>query len=152
MNAPIASRYIGLMKYLRTLVLLLATTSLAYADKTPAPAPAPTPAPAKDAPTVSSADVQKWLAFFDKIVDIVVADKDNCPKMGTDINGAIDANTDLLKKAAEASDKGAKLPKDAEEHMHASAQKMMSSMQKCSTDKTVQAAFMRLDFKGHPKK
>jgi hypothetical protein len=140
-------RYIAPMKHLCTLVLLLAASSLVYADKAPAPAK---DAPAKDAPaTLSSADVQKWLAFFDKIVDIVVADKADCTKMAGDLNKHIDANAEILKKAAAAKDM--KLPKDAEDHVAAGAQKMMGSMQKCGNDQTVQAAFTRLDG-AHPKK
>lgn len=147
------------MKLVRNLSIALTlvfSASGAFADdKKPAPAkPAPT-APAKDtakdkaapAPTgaeVNQADVDKFLAFFDKIVDAVVADKDNCPKMATDINGLIDANKDLLAMANEAQKAGKKLPKSAEQHMMASAQKMGPAMQKCQSDKAVQAAFMRM--------
>lgn len=143
------------MKLVRNLSIALTlvfSASGAFADdKKPAPAkPAPT-APAKDkaapAPSgaeVNQADVDKFLAFFDKIVDAVVADKDNCPKMATDINGLIDANKDLLAMANEAQKSGKKLPKSAEQHMMASAQKMGPAMQKCQSDKAVQAAFMRM--------
>jgi hypothetical protein len=133
------------MKLVRNLSLALVmafSITAAADDKKPAPAPAP----AKDAPaaTVSQADAGKFLAFFDKLVDIVVADKDACPKMATDVSAHIDANADLLKKAQEAEDKGQKLPKAAEDHIKESAQKMMGGMQKCMNDKGVQAAFSKL--------
>jgi hypothetical protein len=134
------------MKLVRNLSLALVmafSITAAADDKKPAPAPAKD-APAASAPAPAKADVDKWLAFFDKLVDIVVADKDACPKMATDVGAHIDANADLLKKAQEAEDKGQKLPKDAEDHMKASAQKMMGGMQKCMNDKGVQAAFSKL--------
>jgi hypothetical protein len=121
---------------------VLASGSL-YAD-TPAK-----DAPAKKAPATSEtsdADAQKFLVFWDKLVDIVVADKDDCGKMGKDINSLIDASTELLKMAKDAADKGKELPKSAKDHMMASMQKLMGGMQKCQNDKTVQAAFQRLDF------
>jgi hypothetical protein len=98
------------------------------------------------------ADIQKWLAFFDKLVDIVVADKDDCAKMAGDLNKLIDANKDLIQKASDAVSAGKKLPEDAQKHMMASAQKMGPAMQKCGNDKAVQAAFMRMMPKAKPAK
>jgi hypothetical protein len=138
------------MKLVRTLSIALVmafSITAAADDKKPAPAPAPAkdaPAPAPSADAPAKADVEKWMAFFDKLVDIVVADKDACPKMATDVGAHIDANADLLAKAQAAQDKGQKLPKDAEEHMQKSMQKMMGGMQKCGNDKAVQAAFAKM--------
>jgi hypothetical protein len=95
--------------------------------------------------TPSKADVDKFIAFFDKLVDIVVADKDACPKMAADVNVLIDKNQDLLKMGAEAKAKGMQLPKEAQDHMMASTKKMMGGMQKCGGDKDVQKAFQRMD-------
>jgi hypothetical protein len=130
------------MKIFQTLFLALAlTTTVASAD---------TAAPKKDAPAANSADVKRFLAFFDKLVDIVVADKDSCPKMAKDVNALIDSNKELLEMARKASEDGKKLPDDAQKHMSESAKKMMPAMQKCGNDKDVQAAFGRLDMKhGH---
>lgn len=138
------------MKLVQTLslALVMAFSLTAAAD---AQKPAPAPAPAKDAPAAaapSQADIDKWLAFFDKIVDAVVADKDDCKKMATDVNVVIDANKDLIAKATEAAKSGMKLPKSATDHMMASAQKMGPAMQKCSADKGVNDAFARLDVGG----
>lgn len=115
----------------------------------PAPAPAKDakPAPAKDAPkgdTASDADVQPFIVWFDKFVDITVADKDDCGKMATDLNAHIDGNKELLAKAKAASDAGKQLPEAAKNHMMESAKKMMGSMQKCGNDKGVMAAIQKL--------
>lgn len=99
--------------------------------------------------TITSADAQKWLAFFDKIVDTAVADQDSCPKMAKDINALIDANKDLLDKAAKAQSEGKKLPADAQKHMEDGAKKMMPAFQKCGKDKDVGAAFKRLPHGQH---
>jgi len=127
------------MKLLCTIVLALALPfGVVRADT-----------PKKDAPpadnTPAKADVDKFLAFFDKLVDTIVADKADCPKMATDIGKLVDANQDLLKKAAEAKAKGQKLPQDATDHMNASKNKMVSAMmEKCAQDKAVQAALQRM--------
>jgi hypothetical protein len=126
------------MKLFRTISLALAlTASVSYAD---------TAAP-KKAPEADAGDVKKFLAFFDKIVDAVVADKDSCPKMATDVNKIIDSNKALLDMAKKAEADGKTLPDDAKKHMMDSATKMAPAMQKCQADKDVQAAFMRLDVK-----
>ncbi len=123
------------MKLFRTVFIALALTAgIAAAD-----------APKKDAPTASSEDVKKFLTFFDKLVDTVVADKDNCPKMAKDVNSLIDANKAVLEMAKKAKEQGKQLPDDAKQHMMESAKRMMPAMQKCGEDKDVNAAFQRLD-------
>jgi hypothetical protein len=94
--------------------------------------------------TVSDADVKRWLAFFDKLVDIVVNDKDSCPKMGTDLNSLIDANQDLLALAQKVRAQGKQLPPDAVKHMQDSMTKMMPGMMNCKDDATVKGAIQRL--------
>ena len=131
------------MKLIRTISLslaLAATASTAFADDAKKPAPAP-----KTDETPAKADVDKFLVFFDKLVDIVVKDKDSCPTMAADLNKHIDGNQDVLKAGAEAKAKGMKLPKEAQDHMMASVKKMMAAAQKCGNDKDVQAAMQRMD-------
>jgi hypothetical protein len=133
------------MKLIRSISMslaLAAAVSPAYADDKKAP-------PANN--DVAKADIDKFLAFFDKIVDVVVQNKDNCDKMAADVNTLIDANADLLQMAADAKAKGKELPKEAKDHMMASAGKMMGAMQKCQTNEKVKAAFMRLDMGGKRK-
>ncbi len=125
------------MKLFRTVFIALAVTAgIASAD-----------APKKDTATstASSDDVKKFLAFFDKLVDTVVADKDSCPKMAKDVNALIDANQAVLEMAKKAKESGKQLPDDAKQHMMESAKRMMPAMQKCGNDKDVNAAFQRLD-------
>ena len=93
---------------------------------------------------ISQADADKFMVFFDKFIDTIVADKDNCPKMATDLNKLIDANADLLKKASEAQKSGKKLPKASEDHMKESSKKIGDSMNKCGADKGVQSALDRM--------
>ena len=129
------------MKLFQTISLslaLAATSTVALADDAKKPA-----TPAADAP--AKADVDKFLAFFDKLVDAIVADADDCPKMAKDINGLVDGNADIMKRAAEAKAKNQQLPKDAQDHMAASVKKMMPALQKkCMQDKDVSAAFQRM--------
>ena len=120
----------------------------------PAPSkPAPTkpdPAPAKPAPpptadTPAAGDVARFLAFFDKMVDLIVLDKDDCAKMATDVNKHLDDNKELLDMAAAAQAKGQKLPDAARDHLTESSKKMLAALQpKCMKDKGVQAAIQRL--------
>jgi hypothetical protein len=122
-----------------TMIAILAATTVASAEAPAAP-------PAQDA-EISKADADKFLAFFNKFVDAIVQNKDNCPKMATAINGVIDANKALIKKANEAKAAGKKLPKALEEKMMARVKEMMPAMQKCGADKDVQAALNRMDDK-----
>jgi len=133
------------MKLVRSISVAIAMTLAAGtvyakgADKKPAPAKA----------EVSKADAHKFLVFFDKLVDTVVADKDKCDKMAGDLNHLIDANKDVLEMARKAAAAGKDLPKDAKDHMTASVQKMIPAMQNCGKDAKVQAAFGRLDVSPH---
>lgn len=96
----------------------------------------------------AKADVDKWVAFFDKTVDIVVVDKADCTKMAGDLSKHIDANQDLLKKASEAKAKGQTLPKDVQDHMTAGAQKLFTALkEKCMNDKGVQDAIKKFQVK-----
>lgn len=95
-----------------------------------------------------AADMKKFMAFFDKIVDTVVADQDSCPKMATDLNKVIDANKDVLEMAKKYADSGKKMPAEMQKHMQDQVQRMMPGMQKCGSDKAVNAAFARLDVGG----
>jgi hypothetical protein len=149
------------MKLLRsfTLIAALAGASTVYAETAKAPAPAadkkaPDKAPAagagdkKDAgQEISAAEADEFLKFFNKFVDAIVANKDNCEKMAGAINSVIDANMALVKKANEAKAAGKKLPKKLETEMMSSVKNMMPGMQKCGSDKKVQDALKRMDDK-----
>lgn len=150
------------MKVLRsfTLIAALAGASTVYAD-TPAKAPAAGDKKAPDAKApaagagdkkdagqeVSKADAEEFYKFFEKFVDAIVANKDNCEKMAGAINSTIDANMALVKKANEAKAAGKKLPKELEQKMMEKVKVMMPGMQKCGSDKKVQDALKRMDDK-----
>src|SRR5580704_13652998 len=93
---------------------------------------------------VPDADVKRWLAFVDKFVDTVVADKDACPKMGTDLNALIDANKDLIALANKARADGKQLPPDAVQHMTDAFKKAAGAMMGCMSDPNVKAAVQKL--------
>jgi hypothetical protein len=136
------------MKLLAALALTTGLSGAALADTASKPAPAPkkeAPAPKTDA---APADVQQFVAFFDKLVDIAVADKDDCKKMAGDLNKHIDENTALLEKAKEAQAKGQKLPDSVKNHMMEKVKSLMGAMQKCGADKDVQAALNRMPKSG----
>jgi hypothetical protein len=97
------------------------------------------------APEVSRADMERFLAFFEKLVDTIVADKDNCPKMAGDVNALVDANADLLKKAAEAKASGQKPPADLKERADKTAKRMIDGLGNCMNDKGVQNAIERMN-------
>ena len=131
---------------LTTLAFVLTAGLSGAALATPAPSK-PAPAPKKEAPPraeAPAADVEKFLVWFDKLVDIAVVNKDDCTKMATGLNAHIDSAKALLDAAAEAQAKGQKLPDAARERMMKSAGKLMGAMQKCGNDKGVQAALQRL--------
>ncbi len=121
------------MKLFTTLALSLVLATAASAD-----------APKGAGGEVAKTDAAKFLAFFDKLTDAVVADKDNCDKMATDVNSIIDANKDLLDMASKAKADGKKLPADAQKHMGDDVQKMGPGLQACAKNDKVNTAFKRL--------
>src|SRR5438105_906007 len=97
---------------------------------------------AGDAPKeVSAPDAARFLAFFDKIVDTAIADKDNCDKMATDLNAIIDANKDVIAMANKAKADGKTLPADAKKHIGEGVNKMLPAIQGCQSNDKVKAAF-----------
>jgi GTPase Era involved in 16S rRNA processing len=138
-----------------TMVAVLAAGTLAAAD-TPKPPPAKSdktadkPGDKKPADTkketISDADAQRVLAFFDKLVSIVVANKDDCTKMAAAINAHIDANQALIKEMNDAKSQNKEMPPALKEKiLQKSRDELGPAMTaKCGSDKTVQAAFMRM--------
>lgn len=118
----------------------LVTRSAAFAEP-PAKAPDKT---AKEA--ISEADAEKFVAFFDKLVAIAVANKEDCAKMAAGFNAHIEANQALLKEAHAAKSAGRQLPASAKEKIEKKTKEefVPAISKKCSTDKTVQAALMRM--------
>jgi len=118
--------------------------ALACGAPTLALAEEPKQAPAE----VTPMEAKSWIQLFDKIVDTVVADKDDCGKMATDINAVVDANQPTIQMARDAKAKGKKLPQSAQEHMLEGARRMVGALDKCGRDEKVGAAFRRIDLGG----
>ena len=123
------------MKLVRSVsiaIALVASTAAAQPDKQ---------APAE----VTPSEARAWIQLFDKIVDTVVANKDDCTKMATDLNVVVDANLEAIKIARDAKAKGKKLPASAQQHMLDGMRRMVGALHKCGRDEKVAAAFQRID-------
>jgi hypothetical protein len=126
------------MKLVRRAMFLLALTSAtAFAQ------------PDKQAPAeVTPSEAQAWIALFDKVVDAVVVNREDCAKMAGDINGVVDANQPAIAIARDAKAKGKKLPASAQQHMLDGMRRMVASLDKCGRDEKVATAFKRIDLGG----
>ena len=98
-----------------------------------------------------SYDLDRFVQWWDHLVDRVVADGHACPKIAGDMNSAIDGAKDIIDAAHRAAADHKTLPPDVQKHVMDSAMRMVQSMGDCMRDKAVQASFQRLDFgpKGH---
>ena len=144
--------------FVRSLFIAAALAGTAYADQ-PAPPATKKPAPTeKKAPTttqpsevkkaeLSPAEAEKFLVFFNKFVDTVVAAKEDCAKLTKDINVLIDANTALLKQIQDAKAANKDLPQATKDKMMSRVKEMMPAMQKCGQDPSFQAAMKRMEGK-----
>lgn len=97
-------------------------------------------------------DAQKFLDFFNKLIDVIIQNKDACPKMAVGINHLVEANHDLVVRMNDAKAAGKRMPKAVEEKMQTRIKEMVPAMQKCGTDKEVQGAIKRMDTKSDKKK
>ena len=148
------------MSMIRTLTVMAALTAapLAWAD-TPKAAPAekkadkPADKPAAKADDkagkkepLSQATAERFMAFFDKLVEIVVSNKDDCTKMASAVNAHVDANQALLKEIADAKASNKEPPAAMKDHvMQKTKDELQPAMTaKCSQDKGVMAAFNRI--------
>jgi hypothetical protein len=119
---------------MKALAIVVALCGVSFAD-------------AEKDPEVSAADAARFVAFFDQVVDAVATNKDDCANMTKNLNTLFDANTAVIADAIKAKDDGKHLPKSADEHVAAGAQRMVADLEKCASDKPVQEAFKRLDKK-----
>lgn len=103
------------------------------------------PRPANE---VSASDAKAWIGLFDKIADAVVAHRDDCPTMASDLDAIINVNQPAIEIAREAKAAGKVLPASAQQHMIAGSRRMIGALDKCGRDDKVAAAFARLDLGG----
>jgi hypothetical protein len=107
------------------------------------------------AETISEADAQRFVVFFDKLIAIVVANQDDCPKMAAGIHAHVDANDALLKQLADAKAHSKQLPPAVKAKIEQKIKNELSpALKKCVQDKAVQAALSRMDrpHSDHPKR
>ena len=95
---------------------------------------------------VPKADVDAYLAFFDKLVDIVAGEHD-CDKLGAAAGAHVDANQALVDKANRQKADGYALPQDAQDHIKDGVTKMTPSLHRCGKTPSVRAAFDKLGIK-----
>ena len=130
------------MKLVRMSIALVLAAAPAYAQE-------PKVAPDKQAPAeVTPNEAREWLALFDKVVNAVVANKDDCTKMAGSINTVVDANQKTIAMAKDAKAKGKKLPATAQQRMLDGARRMVGALDKCGHDEAVGSAFKRIDLGG----
>lgn len=102
-------------------------------------------APAR-AEVISDADAQRFVAFFEKFIAVVVANQNDCPRMAAGIHAHIDANEALIKQIADAKAHNKQLPPAVKARMEQKIKSELTpALQKCVQDKAVQAALARMD-------
>ena len=102
---------------------------------------------------LSAADTAKLLAFFDKLIPIMLANKDECPKMAKAIDGLVTQNAAMLRVVMKQLTAGKALPADAEAKLTERMSKDAQSLMTCLSDPTVADAMKRIenpDFKPPP--
>lgn len=97
---------------------------------------------------VPAAQAHEWVALFDKLVDSVVTDRNDCEHMAAHINGLVVANQHTIAMAREARAHGKHLPVAAQQHMLDGMRRMVHALDKCGRDERVAEAFHRLDLGG----
>lgn len=145
---------------IRSLLVAAVLAGIASADtpapparKVPPPAEKDKPAPPKAPPQkteVSAADAEKFLGFFNKVVDAMVANQDDCAKLTKEVSSIIDANVELVKKMQDAKAANKDLPADAKQKMLGRVKEMTPALQKCGQDPGFKAAMLRVNNRQEP--
>jgi hypothetical protein len=136
-----------------TILAAGAGSALAEPPRAPAAPVAPAAPSAPPGKTVSDAEAQRLVVFFDKLTSIAVASADDCTKMAAGFNTHIDANEALLKDARDAKSAGKELPPAIKEKIETKVQRELrpAVQKKCAGDRTVQTALVRI-LQGKPDK
>ncbi|HEU4731562.1 MAG TPA: hypothetical protein VFT22_26890 [Kofleriaceae bacterium] len=96
--------------------------------------------------TVSDADAQRFYAFIEKLIAIVVANQDDCVKMAAGVNAHVDANRALIKEAADLKAQNKALPPAIKDKLsHKFKEELEPAIKKkCSNDPAVREAFLKI--------
>jgi peptidyl-prolyl cis-trans isomerase A (cyclophilin A) len=94
---------------------------------------------------LSTADTAKLIAFFDKLVTAMVAQKDDCAKMAGAIDTLVTANAAMLRVVMKQLAAGKTLPKDADAKLTKLMTNNTAALSKCVTSAAVQNAMKRVE-------
>jgi hypothetical protein len=143
---------LNVLAVLAVLAVLIAAPALAEPPaKVPADSKNPD-APAKPGDDKAQSDTlpddvaNRFVEFFDKLTSIVVDNEKDCAKMAAGVNAHIDANQGLLKLVADAKSQNKSLPPEQKEKIAKKSSEAIAPamMKKCSNDRPVMTAFMRI--------
>ncbi len=102
---------------------------------------------------LSAADSAKILSFFDKLIPVMIANKDDCPKMAKAIDALVNQNAAMLRVVMKQLSSGKVLPPADEQKLTERMSKDAQSLMTCLSDPTVAGAMKRIedpDFKLPP--
>ena len=94
--------------------------------------------------TMSPDVVKRFLVFWSKAADGVLADKGDCAKMATDLNALIAANAATIGARDAERKAGKKMPPAAVKQLMGDAGRMEPALQPCKTHADVQAALRKM--------
>ncbi|MEO8704666.1 MAG: peptidylprolyl isomerase [Kofleriaceae bacterium] len=94
---------------------------------------------------ISAADTTKIVAFFDKLLPAMIANKDDCTKMAAAIDTLVTANAAMLRGVMKQLREGKTLPKDAEAKVTKHMTDNAAALAKCSSNAAVGTAMRRVE-------
>ncbi len=107
----------------------------------------------RQAQELSAADTEKIVSFFGKLVPLMIANKDDCPKMAKAIDGLVTQNAAMLRVVMKQLAAGKSLPASAEQKLTDMMSKDAQGLMTCVSDPGVANAMKRIenpDFKPPP--
>lgn len=94
--------------------------------------------------TISGADAERFLAFYNELVDAVSRSKADCGALATAVGGVVDKNLPVLEMSWAARKAEKALPNDVRKSMDKRAKEMVTGLRPCLNDSGVKAAFERM--------
>ena len=97
--------------------------------------------------TACSSPEEKAVKMMEEMAEITSANKDNCDKMGDELNKFMDANADTiksLKDKKQSDDEKKKFEEKYGERVKTAGTKMMEGAMKCATNEKVGAAMKKM--------
>jgi peptidyl-prolyl cis-trans isomerase A (cyclophilin A) len=94
---------------------------------------------------LSAADSAKLVEFFEKLVPAMIANKHDCAKMASSIDGLVTQHAATLRQVMKQLAGGKTLPKAAEEKLTALVMKDPDALAKCANDRAVAKAMSRVE-------